>query len=273
MTLSDFHTTISNKVEGTWNLHDASRQQKQPLEFFTLLSSISGVIGQKGQANYAAANAFLDAFATYRHSLGLVAHSTDLGLIEDVGYVAEQGGMQSHFDTKTWTGINEQVLHKILSYSIFQQTDVINKDSAAQLITGITVPQPPDSDLSFDARFSALFSSDDGSTRGKADNSVERDIQAFLLLHSSGASPAALLSSAVDIVSAQFTKTLRLSEPIEPAKSLSSYGLDSLSAVEFRNWVRVDLGAEITVLDITNASSLFVLCEKIVSKLPSVSSG
>lgn len=273
MTLSDFHTTISSKVQGTWNLHNASLQQKTPLDFFTLLSSLSGIIGQKGQANYAAGSAFLDAFALYRHSLGLAAHSVDLGVIEDVGYIAERDGMQSRLDIKQWTGINEQVLHKILSYSIFQQTDTINRDSAAQMITGIPVPQPPDSDLSLDARFSALFISDDGSTRGKAGSGAEKEIQAFLLLHTSGADHAALLSSAVEIVSAQLTKILRLGDPIEPAKSLSSYGLDSLSAVEFRNWVRADLGAAITVFDITNASSLFVLCEKIVSKLPSVSSG
>ena len=270
MTVNDFHTTISNKVQGTWNLHYASLEHKQPLKFFTMLSSISGVIGQKGQANYSAANVFLDAFATYRHSLGLVAHSIDLGVIEDVGYVAEQGGMQTHFDDKQWTGINESMLHKILSYSVFQQTDVINKASAAQMITGIPVPQPPGSELGRDARFSALFAANECTVGGKGGNKAEKDIQAFQLLRRSQADDTAVLGAAVELVGAQFTKTLRLSDPIEPGKSLSTYGLDSLSAVEFRNWVRAELGAEITVLEVTNAQSLFSLCEKIVAKLPRV---
>ncbi|KAL7929292.1 hypothetical protein V8C35DRAFT_331814 [Trichoderma chlorosporum] len=268
MTLDDFHTTIASKVQGTWNLHNAALAQKEPLEFFTLLSSISGVVGQKGQANYSAANVFLDAFSQYRRSLGLASHSVDLGVIEDVGYVAEQGGMRQHFDDKQWTGINEAMLHRILFYSILQQTDTINKDSADQMITGIPVPQPPDSELAYDARFSLLFGSNEGSAALQGGNSDERDIQAFQLLRSSTPDHAVLLATAVELTGAKFTKTLRLSDAIEPGKSLATYGLDSLSAVEFRNWVRLALGAEITVLDITNASSLFALCEKIIAKLP-----
>ena len=270
MTLDDYHTTISNKVQGTWNLHNASLSQKVPLDFFTLLSSISGVVGQKGQANYAAANVFLDAFATYRHSLSLPANSIDLGVIEDVGYVAEQGGMQKHFDKKQWTYINESVLRRILSYSIFQQhpTAPINPSSAAQLITGIPVPQPADSALVRDARFSGLFiSSDDTGSGAKSAADGSKDIQAFFLLHRSGADPAAVLAAAVEIMNKQFTKTLRLEEPLEPAKSLVTYGLDSLSAVEFRNWVRAELGADLTLFEITNSTSLFALGEKLIGRI------
>jgi hypothetical protein len=88
-----------------------------------MLSSISGVIGNKGQANYSAANTFLDAFATYRQQvLGLHANSVDLGMIEDVGYIAEQeSSLESRFDKNQWTPINEGALRRILSYSIHQQ--------------------------------------------------------------------------------------------------------------------------------------------------------
>ncbi|KAG4435907.1 hypothetical protein IFR05_008601 [Cadophora sp. M221] len=65
-----------------------------------------------------------------------------------------------------------------------------------------------------------------------------------------------------------FMKTLRLDTPMEPAKALSTYGLDSLSAAEFRNWVRQELTAELTLLDVTNAPSLYALCEKIIVKIP-----
>ena len=65
---------------GRWNFYSAS--------------PISVLVGQKGQANYSAANVFLDAFASYRLGQGLGAHSVNPNAIEDVGYVAEQGGMQ-----------------------------------------------------------------------------------------------------------------------------------------------------------------------------------
>lgn len=269
MTIDDYHSTISSKVDGTLHLHNVAKDPNIELDFFTLLSSISGVVGQKGQANYAAANVFMDAFANYRRSLGLRANSTNLGVIEDVGYVAEQGGMTQHFDDKQWTGINETVLRKILDFSILQQVDPLNVESGAQLITGIPVPQPEDSALARDARFSSLFIPQDleNARPGSGRSDGSKDIQAFSMLLKSGADNATLLPPTIDIVNKQFTKTLRLPEPMEPGKALTAYGLDSLAAVEFRNWVRLELKAELTTLEINNAPSLIALCEKILSKL------
>ena len=181
MTVEEYHATIASKVQGTWHLHHAAQKLNLDLEFFTMLSSISGVVGQKAQANYAAANVFMDAFALYRQSLGLPANATDLGVIEDVGYVAEQGGMDQHFDTGLWTGINEKTLRRVLEYSIWQQdAQPINKYSSAQLITGIAVPLPDDADIGRDARFSGLFISSD-SNGNSSGNDADKDIQAFFL--------------------------------------------------------------------------------------------
>lgn len=267
MTVEEYHATVASKVQGTWNLHRAALEEKLNLDFFTMLSSISGVVGQKGQANYSAANVFLDAFAVYRQSLGLAANSTNLGVIEDVGYVAEQGGMLQHFDTGLWTGINEKVLRKILEYSIWQQTSPIDKKSSSQLITGIAVPLPDDADIGRDARFAKLFIGSDSGNADKSGSDANKDIQAFFLLLKSGADATALLNACVDVVNKQFTKMLRLPEPMESAKPLTVYGLDSLSAVEFRNWLRTELGAELSTLEITSASSLFSLCERIIVKI------
>src|SRR5258708_344307 len=112
MTVDDFRTSIHAKVQGTWNLHDASVELlKQPLDFFTMLSSISGVVGREGQANYAAANTFLDTFASYRQSQGLRANAVDLGMIVDVGYIAEdQNGLEDRFDKTRWIPVNESML-------------------------------------------------------------------------------------------------------------------------------------------------------------------
>ena len=73
MTVAQFHDAVRCKVQGTWNLHTAAMEQNLSLDFFTMLSSISGLVGQKGQANYAAANTFLDSLAVYRQGLGLPA--------------------------------------------------------------------------------------------------------------------------------------------------------------------------------------------------------
>ncbi|KAJ8132252.1 hypothetical protein O1611_g1372 [Lasiodiplodia mahajangana] len=280
MTVEEYHQVIKCKVKGTWNLHKASLEQ--PLDFFTMLSSISGVVGNKGQANYAAANAFLDAFAHYRQSLGLPANSVDLGAIEDVGYIAEQGsGLEARFDKKQWTPINEGMLRRILTFSILQQDarNPISAASSAQLITGVTFPLPNDgsSELTGEARFGYLFNSSSnavaGDEEGSGRNADDQAVKAFRMMHESGSDPTSLLKASVSLVSAQVTKVLRLETEVEAGKPLQAYGLDSLSAVELRGWVRTKLGAELSTLDITNARSLYALCEKIITKLPQVKEG
>lgn len=267
MTVEDYHGALACKVQGTWNLHNASLEQNLPLDFFTMLSSISGVVGQKGQANYAGGNVFLDSLAVYRQSLGLPGCSVDLGVIEDVGYIHTHEGLQQNLDTSIWTGINEGLLRKILEYSILQQVAPINPASSAQLITGIPVPQPEDSQLLLDARFTGLFVKSSSRASGGDGKDGSRDIQEFFLLLRSKADPPAILASAVEVVNKHFTKSLRLATPMDPARPISIYGLDSLAAVEFRNWVRKVLGAELSTLEIVNATSLISLCEKIISKI------
>ncbi|CAD6449305.1 eb0964f1-27a5-46b6-9504-99d5323d2a22 [Sclerotinia trifoliorum] len=271
MTLDDYHTALHAKLNGTWNLHHVSQKQKEPLEFFTLLSSISGVVGNKGQANYAAGNTFLDAFAQYRESLGLRANSVDLGLIEDVGYVAEQDGLEARFDKRQWTPVTENTLRKILSYSILQQDEKtrINASSHTQLIAGIGFPLPEDSDLVHEGRFGYLFQrgADGAGNRDRPTSQDDETIEAFRMMRKLGADKVSLTKTCVEVIAVQFTKILRLESEMETAKPLLSYGLDSLAAVELRNWIRIELGAELTTLDITNATSLITLCEKLVSKL------
>jgi hypothetical protein len=236
MTITEYHSAIQCKVQGTWNLHNTALEQGSPIDFFTMLSSISGVVGQKGQANYAAANVFLDNFAVYRRGLGLLAISVDLGAIEDVGYMSEHSDLAVALDSAAWTPINEGLFHKIVHFSLIQQISPINLTSAAQLITSIAVPQQENSTLLVDVRFAGQCFGDSAGNKSVVSKDGSHEIQALFLMLKSQVDTATILTAAIQIINRQFMRTLRLSEPMEPAKPLSSYGLDSLSAVEFRNW-------------------------------------
>ncbi|CAM1502384.1 Fc.00g043680.m01.CDS01 [Cosmosporella sp. VM-42] len=275
MTHTEYHEALACKVKGTWNLHTVSLELKLPLAFFTMLSSISGIIGNKGQANYSGGNTFLDSLAVYRRdTLGLPATSINLGIIEGIGYLVDHDEVHKQLtrNLDTWAPINEARLRRIFDFSVYQQDEDVdlqlNPASVTQMVTGMQIPLPDGSDLFHDARFTGLNiptgKEGDGAKSGDRD---DKELQTFhLLLRTKGTDPSALITAAVELANSKFVKLLRLAEPMEPSRPTSIYGLDSLVAVEFRNWARSTLNVELSTLDITNAQSLIALCEKIVAK-------
>lgn len=86
MTPEQMSRVLAPKVQGAWNLHEATRGES--LLSFIMFSSVSAALGNAGQGNYAAANCFLDALAHYRRSIGLPALAINWGQLDDVGVVA-----------------------------------------------------------------------------------------------------------------------------------------------------------------------------------------
>ncbi|KAI1747185.1 reducing type I polyketide synthase [Xylaria castorea] len=268
MRIDEYHAVLNCKVKGTLNLHNVSLEEGLALDFFTLLSSISGTYGSKGQANYAAANTFLDAFALYRQGLGLPACSIDLGVVSNVGYVAGHGDLLSRFDESVFHLINERILRDSLRLSIQQQSHIpINAQSASNMITGLRVPQAKDSLLSHDARFAGLFSQDHSVDDRQAGPQVPKDLESIRAMIHSKAGARLILETTTQVVGKYLLRILRVTDPLDFARPLSAYGIDSLAAVEVRNFLKVELSVELTTLEIINAASLISICERIIEEI------
>jgi hypothetical protein len=269
MYYTDYTEALSCKVQSTWNLHTVSLETQQPITSFITISSVSGLIGQKGQTNYAGGNVFQDPFAAYRRNIGLPAISVILGPVEDVGVINANERLRDRFDNRFWTGINGIMLRRIHDFALLQQhmdpEKRLSNSGDTQLITGVKIPQPADSPLLNDVRFSGLNTSARASNQHADATQKEEEVQVFLnVAHSLKPDRAALLAAGVAAISAQFSKLLGLNNPMDPARPLSASGMDSLAAVELRHWVRGTMGVEFTTLEVMNAVSLVALCGKMI---------
>ncbi|KAI4257204.1 MAG: hypothetical protein L6R42_005801 [Xanthoria sp. 1 TBL-2021] len=79
MSYDNWVTSTQPKVQGSINLHNALKDT--PLEWFIMTSSTSGTLGTPGQANYSAANSFMDSLALHRVANGLPAASLVLPVV------------------------------------------------------------------------------------------------------------------------------------------------------------------------------------------------
>ncbi|MFC8047256.1 SDR family NAD(P)-dependent oxidoreductase [Nocardia sp. NPDC057353] len=87
-------TVLRPKVDGAWHLHELT--QRAELDHFVLFSSAAATFGTAGQANYTAANAFLDALAAHRRARGLPATAVAWGLWDTADGMGSGLGAAEH---------------------------------------------------------------------------------------------------------------------------------------------------------------------------------
>lgn len=114
-----FTKVIMPKVGGVLNLHKYTKDL--PLDFFINFSSISSIIGNPGQANYIAANAFLDAFAHHRCTRGLPTTTINLGALKEVGVAARNENIQGILEGSGIKGLTPKDALKAMEWVIKQK--------------------------------------------------------------------------------------------------------------------------------------------------------
>ena len=268
MSSKSWHASIRPKVQGTWNLHNALREEARDaqLDFFLMTSSISGTVGTATESNYCSSNAFLDSFARYRNCLGLPAISVGLGMISEVGYLHEHPDIERLMKRKGVSAINEDELLQIIDLALTNQqqsgTWRPHYDSLARshLLTGIEftglkeqrdrgfegdnhVLADPRASL-FAAAFARSTNAADGTAAGHGHNLPEEIAKA--LLDSGSNSTLSVLDAVRAVVAKKISNLILLPvEDLRPEQPLGQFGLDSMLAAEFRTFVFKALGVDV----------------------------
>jgi len=117
MSFEQMTDVLKPRVQGTLNL---DRILNGDLEFFILLSSMTGVIGNMGQANYTTANAFMSSLAANRRKRGLAASVVNVGVIVGAGYVTrEVSNMdETRLDRGGMMRMSETDFHQMIAEAI-----------------------------------------------------------------------------------------------------------------------------------------------------------
>lgn len=255
---SSFERVMAPKALGGWYLHEETqvyeKNQGTPLDHFVTFSSISALIGNAGQANYVAANAFLDGLAHYRRDLGLPAKSINWGVLKDVGVVARNPEVEAHLSRMGIEG-----------FTTFEAL------AALEAMLGLEHPQLGVAKINWQTWA--------GQGRGR---SVAPRYER--LIHIAGEEHGLGLPAAIEgligldeearmeqmtwLLVETLAKVTRMAvERIDVNSSLDHMGVDSLAAVDLASHLELTLQIEIPPVMLRQARSLNNLAERLLERL------
>ena len=249
------------KMLGGWLLHRLLADA--PLDFFVLFSSAGSLLGQPGQGNYAAANAFLDALAHHRKAQGQPALSINWGAWSDLGFADTAGGRRL---------ASRLALLGIKSIPPAQALEVLERllRQGSTQVAAVPVDwrryrqfHPADTD----SPLLSELACEEAGNPPQAGHSSE--MRSTLL----AAEPEARRQLLQSYLSEQVARVLGLSaSKLDVQQPLSNLGLDSLMAVELKNRIAVDLLVNVPMVKFLSGPSVEQAAEQLLHLLTSETS-
>ena len=246
---------LAPKLQGSWNLHLLTRHL--PLDFWVCFSSISSLVGNPGQGNYAAANAFMDALSHYRSRAGLVTLTINWGPWMSAGMAAR---VQDSLDTK---GLNAIPPERGLSLFGELLTRDLTRIVAAPVewskFLARTFPDGHYPSLLRDLSASATFTAPKPPDPSQAQQELEK------------APPAKRYSLLLSLVRAQVASVLGLTERelTDVQRGFQELGMDSLMAVELRNRLQSSFGCSLSPTLAFTYPNIEAIANHLRKKVPS----
>ena len=244
-----FEQVMWPKVLGAWHLHQATKNKD--LDMFILFSSVTGVVGNPGQSNHAAANSFLDQLAAHRRALGLPAQSIAWGAWSGIGEAEEQRERIERQLASTGAGwITPQQGIKALDW-------LVRQDVTTPTVTAVDWSVITDGTEASAPFFEELLVKKRAPVRETEEASASSGLLAQLREAPEGEWQNVLSA----FLQEELKGVMRLGSLPSPTVSFFDLGMDSLMAVELRNRINRALAGEYTasntiVFDYPNAAAL-----------------
>ncbi|KAI0535909.1 hypothetical protein GGR58DRAFT_528934 [Xylaria digitata] len=271
MTIETWDRVLRPKTVGSANLDKVFSEDD--LDFFIMTSSFAAVGGHPGQSNYAAANMYMNGLAAHRRRRGLVGTALNIGVIYGLGFLRrEKSHLYAGLEREGYPPISEHNLHHMFLEAIAAGRPSCDSNAPDHeqrhpfdITTGLRryvrgSAHPLHWHVDPRLGHFALRPTTDNAADGAASKMQER---VSLQQQLAGLEEK---EAVADMISAALTQKLQtlLQFPdgvsIDRHKSLTDLGVDSLFAVEVRDWFYKSLGKDIAVMKIMNAPSIQRLC-------------
>ncbi|MFZ2266517.1 MAG: SDR family NAD(P)-dependent oxidoreductase [Azonexus sp.] len=242
------------KIQGAWNLHELTRAL--PLDHFMLYSSVTTYIGNPGQANYVAANAWLEGLAVLRRAQGLPVTCIGWGPIGDAGYLTRNQAVKDSLASRLGADpLSAEAALRMLGHALVRpQSNVAIGDfqlsALARLLPSVQGP-----------RFSSLRRHGD-EFAGATDN-----LDDFRCLIE-GKSPGEVQALVTQLVTQEVALVLAVSpERIASGRSLHDLGLDSLMGVELALGLEKRFGIQMPAMVLNEGPTVERVTARIIERL------
>lgn len=251
-----------------------------PLDFFILFSSLSCVLGNRGQANYDAANMFLVGMAAQRRARGVVASVVDIGAIMGMGYMAREVKEQT-LKQMVGAGFNkmsERDFFMAFAHGILAGCSSSPNRSGYEVITGLHVPPPSDefqpgwvtnprfSHMVARSRAAARQQTTTTSSAQQAESTRDLLARSRTLADLSRVVTAALLKKMAHML--QLSGEVAGNDEALLLRGTLSLGVDSLVAVEIRSWILREFEVDMPVFKILADTTIRDMVEFTLGSLP-----
>ncbi|KAK2767436.1 Type I Iterative PKS [Arachnomyces sp. PD_36] len=268
MSLDDWQKTIRPKVEGSTFLNEL--YNSQDLDFFILMGSLSGPLGNRSQSSYSAANIFMSSIIQSRRARNLVGSIINPAQIIGVGYVSNADSwLRKHLNESIGCyATSELDLHELFAEAILAGRPESGRNP--DLISGFKRTSPVDKpDIIWYRNPKTWHFIEHHLDTASSGTSSSLSIPIKAQLES-----VSTTREAIEIIEAGFIAKIRsklqMSEEDSVTRQIvpSELGVDSLVAVDLRTWFVKEVGVEVPILKILGGSSIGDLAEEAAAKLP-----
>ncbi|KAK1689375.1 beta-ketoacyl synthase domain-containing protein [Colletotrichum godetiae] len=258
MSHDDYMTSIKPKVQGTQNL-DAAFNASDSLDFFIMLSSITAILGKSGQSNYAVGNAFQDAFAQSKKGSSCGYIALNLGAVDGSLAITSLPPAQQDAMRRGSVLMSFDEVFAVLTYAMSAQA---NEDDLHQLILGFdrkSMEAVHDEMALANPFFSQIpYLEKEGEPTKEAATDVGKLLQ-------QASSPEEVKNIVVSGICQRFAMFTAVAvEEISPDVSMESFGLDSLVAIELKNFLSRTFQATLQTSEVLDAVNILSLAKVII---------